>query len=196
MVSVGLKLFNTLFEDSFQVQMLEAIHAVPPGEERADFLIYANRLFDPVKQFEDRVGVAYGGPDLSDRNLAILERFLSARASLQPTVAGQNGSVMMLPLSASGNIHTGRIAAEYLLRGASSFQMHTLFQLPDSEFTMRAGSKTEKALHRLLFHSEDGFLAWILDLRERFGWKREANVLEIAEWCRKNWKKVTEGLNH
>jgi hypothetical protein len=87
------------------------------------------------------------------------------------------------------------MAAEYLLRGASSFQMHTLFQLPDGEFAMRAGSKTEKALHHLLFHPEDGFLAWILDLRERLGWKREASVLEMAEWCRKNWKEMIERLS-
>lgn len=195
-VSVGLKAFNTLFEDSFQLQMLEAVHTVPAGEERADFLVYANRLFDPAKTFEDKVGVAYGGPDLSDRNLAVLERFLSARASSQLGGAGDAAGTALLPVSASGDIHSGRIAAEYLLRGASSFQMHTLFQLPDNEFALRGGSKTEKALHHLLFHPEDGFLAWILELRERFGWKREANVLEIAEWCRKNWEEVIEGLNH
>jgi hypothetical protein len=193
-VSVGLKIFNTLFEDSFQLQMLEAVHAVPPGEERADFLIYANRLFDPAKQFEDKVGVAYGGPDLSDRNLVVLEKFLSAQSMPRPGFAGEDAGATLLPVSASGDIHSGRIAAEYLLRGASSFQMHTLFQLPDSEFPMRVGSKTEKALHHLLFHPEDGFLAWILDLRERFGWKREANVLEMAEWCRKNWNSIIKSL--
>jgi len=212
-VSVGLKIFNTLFEDCFQVWMLEAVHAVPAGEARADFLIYANRLFDPAKQFEDKVGVAYGGPDLSDRNLAVLERFLSAHGSAAVPAAGagvprpsprepagqdthppasEDAGAGLLPTSASGDIHSGRIAAEYLLRGASSFQMHTLFQLPDSEFAMRAGSKTEKALHRLLFHPEDGFVAWILDLRERFAWQAEANVLEMATWCRQNWRKVIE----
>ena len=194
-VSVGLKMFNTLFEDSFQLQMLEAVHAVPPGEARADFLIYANRLFDPAKQFEDKVGVAYGGPDLSDRNLAVLEEFLSAPSTQRPGLAGEHVGPALLPVSASGDIHSGRMAAEYLLLGASSFQMHTLFQLPDDEFAMRAGSKTEKALHRLLFHPEDGFLAWILDLRERFGWRREASVLEMAEWCRKNWNEMIERLS-
>ncbi|MBI1940704.1 MAG: hypothetical protein HYS33_04250 [Acidobacteria bacterium] len=186
-VSVGLKIFNTLFEDSFQVRMLDAVHAIPQGEERCEFLIYANRLFDPAKSFEDKTGVAYGGPDLSDRNLATLEGFLNAQSE-------SPGGFELLPVSATGDIHSGRLAAEYLLRGASSFQMHTLFQLPDGEFAMRSGSKTEKALHHLLFHPEEGFLAWILDLRARFGWKAEANIREMAEWCQKNWKAVAESL--
>lgn len=46
-VSVGLKVFNTLFEDHFQVEMLREIEATPSGNTRADFLVYANRLFDP-----------------------------------------------------------------------------------------------------------------------------------------------------
>ncbi len=191
-VTAGLKLFNALFEDGFQLQMLEAVHAALPGEDRADFLVYANRLFDPARSFEGKEGVAYGGPDLSDRNLAALERFLSARLREPGEVGRPSGS--LLPLSATGDIYCGRIAAEYLLRGASSFQMHTLFQLPDGEFEMRAGNKTEKALHRLLFHPQEGFLAWVLDLRERLGFSREANVHDMANWCRANWSAVAESL--
>ena len=160
------------------------------GDARAEFLVYANRLFDPAKSFEDKVGVAYGGPDLSDRNLAALERYLAAR--LESLAAA--GAAPALPISATGDIHSGRIAAEYLLRGASSFQMHTLFQLPDSEFTMPGGGKTEKAIHRLLFEPQEGFITWVLDLRERFAWKPELNVLEMATWCQHNWKNVTESL--
>jgi hypothetical protein len=195
-VSVGLKIFNTLFDDAFQVAMLQAVQAVPGGEERADFLVYANRLFDPQKQFEDKVGVAYGGPDLSDRNLAVLEQLLAAHFSRRLGGASEDAGVTLLPLSATGDIHSGRIAAEYLLRGASSFQMHTLFQLPDSEFAGRSGSKSEKALHHLLLHPTEGFLSWVLELRQRFGWHSGANVLEMADWCRKNWREVIEGLNH
>jgi len=184
-VRVGLKVFNTLFADDFQVQMLREIEAAPPGDDRADFLVYANRLFDPRKEFEGKVGVAYGGPDLSERNLVVLERWLSA--------TGLRGSRSeALPLSATGDIHSGRLAAEYLLRGASSFQMHTLFQLPDSEFTMKSGAKTDKALHHLLFHPETGFVAWLLDLRERFGWGSGMNIREMAEWCRGQWQKVID----
>lgn len=186
-VAVGLKIFNTLFEDAFQIHMLESVHAAPPGNDRADFLIYANRLFDPAKWFEDKVGVAYGGPDLSDRNLAVLERFWDVTSST-------GGRREALPLSATGDISSGRLAAEYLLRGASSFQMHTLFQLPDSEFAMRGGSKTERALHQLLFHPREGFLAWILDLRSRFEWDPRSCVSEMAAWCRSQWGRVAEQL--
>jgi hypothetical protein len=187
-VRVGLKVFNTLFEDNFQLRILEEITAPPAGDDRADFLIYANRLFDPRRKFEDKVGVAYGGPDLSGRNLSILERYLSLPRNLTEPAR-------LLPLSATGDICSGRIAAEYLLRGASSFQMHTLFQLPDSEFAMRSGTKTEKALHQLLFHPGEGFVTWALSLRERFGWKSDMNVERMAAWCQRNWKDITESMD-
>ena len=188
-VLVGLKIFNALFEDDFQLRMLEAVEGAAPGEDRADFLIYANRLFDPAKEFEGKVGVAYGGPDLSDRNLAGLEKFLTTVDARPPQPARNR-----LPLSATGDIHSGRIAAEYLLRGASSFQMHTIFQLPDAEFAMRGGNKTDKALHHLLFHPQEGFLIWLLDLRQRFGWKSEQNVAETADWCADHWNEVASAL--
>lgn len=189
-IRVGLKIFNALFKDDFQLRMLEAVDAAPPGEGRADFLVYANRLFDPQKAFEGKVGVANGGPDLSDRNLAGLERFLDSNSRVGAIRAASG----RLPLSATGDIHSGRIAAEYLLRGASSFQMHTVFQLPDSEFAMRSGSKTDKALHRLIFDPQEGFLGWMLELRERFGWKSEWNVAEMAAWSSDNWNVVTDRL--
>jgi len=181
-VSLGLKLFNTLFEDEFQLRMLNRVISASPGANRADFLIYANRLYDPDKVFDGHQGVAYGGPDLSDRNLAVLERFLDT------------GKPSSLPLSATGDICSGRVAAEYLLRGVSSFQMHTVFQLPDGEYAMRAGSKTEKVLHLVLFHPREGFIAWLLDLRRRFGWQAGANVGQIAAWCREHWNTIREAF--
>jgi hypothetical protein len=184
-VNVGLKIFNTLFEDAFQLRLLDAVCAPTAGEDRADFIVYANRLFDPTKTFEGKVGVAYGGPDLSDRNLLVLEKFLAGWR-------GASGRFELLPVSATGAICSGRIAAEYLLRGASTFQMHTIFQLPDSEFTMRSGNKTEKALHYLLFHPEEGFVAWVLDLQRRFGWATDANVADRAAWCNTHWNIVEQ----
>ncbi|HKT12168.1 MAG TPA: hypothetical protein VJW77_10130 [Terriglobia bacterium] len=181
-ILVGLKMFNALFEDDFQLRMLEAVHKAS-GEKQADFLIYANRLFDPQKQYLDKVGVAYGGPDLSDRNLSVLEKFLTGcSASADKT--------KLLPVSATGDIHSGRIAAEYLLRGCATFQMHTIFQLPDSEYFMNTGSKTEKALHLLLFHPDEGLIPWLLHLRARFGWKGAMRVDKMAEWCRDHWPEV------
>ncbi len=181
-VFLGLKMFNAMFEDDFQLQMLGAATAASPDIERADFLVYANRLFDPARIVEGHQGVAYGGPDLSERNLAVLERWLES----QPA--------NLLPISATGDISSGRVAVEYMLRGASSFQMHTLFQLPESEYAMRAGTKTTKALHLLLFHPQEGFIAWALDLGRRFGWQPGINVEEMANWCREHWKAIREGL--
>jgi hypothetical protein len=193
-VMVGIKVFNALFEDRFQLQMLETLHWPESNTERSDFLIYANRLFDRERSFEGKKGVAYGGPDLSDRNLAVLERFLvdCSESKSQSKDSAAHGP---LPFSATGDIHSGRIAAEYLLRGASSFQVYTLFQLADSEFTMTAGSKSEKALHTLLFHPEEGFLAWFLHLRERFDLKPELNVQAMADWFRDNWSTVRDSLS-
>jgi hypothetical protein len=185
-VGVGLKIFNTLFEDKFQLEMLEEIHSPHGSDREADFMVYANRLFDPAKLFEEKVGVAYGGPDLSQRNLAVLERFLDARSAIPARE--------LLPTSATGDISSGRVAAEYLLRGASTFQMHTIFQLPDSEFAMTTGGKTEKALHALIFDPENGFLGWVLDLRRRFQWKSELTVNDMAIWCSDHWNEVKKSL--
>lgn len=151
-VRVGLKLFNALFDDAFQLAMLEQVHAARPN--RPDFLVYANRLIDPDREFEGKRGIAYGGPDLSDRNLRVLDQFLDSARS---------GRIQkpLLEMGATGNIHSGRMAVEYALRGCTSFQMHTLFQLPASEYTLRGGSKTEKALHRLYFHPAAGFIVWM-----------------------------------
>ena len=191
-VRVGLKIFNTLFADDFQLQLLDTVHDAHSGEDRADFLIYANRLFAPAKEFEGKLGVAYGGPDLSDRNLAVLERFLSVRSDARMRPADR---MDQLPISATGDIHSGRVAAEYLLRGASSFQMHTIFQLPNGAFAMKGGTKTEKSLHHLLFHPQEGLIAWLLDLKGRFSWEQEMNVVQMAQWCQNNWKDVVEELS-
>jgi hypothetical protein len=146
-IRVGLKLFNALFDDDFQVEMLRCVHAAGPS--RPDFLVYGNRLFDPERLFEGHRGVAYGGPDLSDRNLRVLDRF-------RETASGE-----ALEISATGNIDSGKMALEYALRGCRSFQVHTLFQLPQHVYAMRRGSRTEKVLHRLLFDPRDGFIVWM-----------------------------------
>ncbi|MFO0954054.1 MAG: hypothetical protein U0835_23445 [Isosphaeraceae bacterium] len=157
-VKVGLKLFNSLDEDSFQLAMLAAVH----GENRPDFLIYANRLFDPGREFEGVRGVAYGGPDLSDRNLRMLGAQREAQAA---------GRIPGPPLeiSATGDISTGRLAVEYALRGCTSFQIHTLFQLPAEVFAMRVGTKLERALHRLIFDPGEGFIVWAYHAAGRLG---------------------------
>jgi len=150
-IRVGLKIFNALFDDEFQLEMLRTIHAADAGP---DFYIYGNRLFDPNREFDGKVGIAYGGPDLSDRNLRVMSRF-------QPETP--------LPWSATGNIHSGKLALEYALRGASSFQLHTYFQLPNDQYTAKVGNKTERALHELYFHPREGFIVWLRHIAERLG---------------------------
>ncbi len=175
-IKVGLKVFNAVFDDAFQLEMLRAINERCEAEDAPDFLVYGNRLFDPDREFDGVSGIAYGGPDLSERNLAVLG---SMRALEQ---VGQI-PICVIPISATGNIATGRIAAEYLLRGASSFQIHTYFQLPSSEYKMRTGSKTTRALHELYFHPEEGLLAWLLHLRRVFDWPADWNIKQMAEFC-------------
>jgi hypothetical protein len=175
-VKIGLKVFNAILDDAFQLEMLRAINEKCSGDGVPDFLVYANRLFDPERIFDGVRGTAYGGPDLSARNLNVLAQLrLLERQEAIP--------VCKLPISATGNIVSGRIAAEYLLRGASSFQIHTFFQLPSGEYTMKTGGKTARALLELYFHPEEGLLAWLLNLRRVFDWPVEWNIKRMAAFC-------------
>ena len=175
-VRIGLKVFNAILDDAFQLEMMRAINEKCTGDGVPDFLVYANRLFDPEREFDGVRGIAYGGPDLSARNLSVLARLRSLeRQGAIP--------VCKLPISATGNIVSGRIAAEYLLRGASSFQIHTFFQLPSGEYSMKTGGKTGRALLELYFHPEEGLLAWLLHLRRVFDWPVEWNIKQMAEFC-------------
>ncbi len=157
--SVGLKLMNALLGDEFQVEMLRA--AASSG---ADFLVLFNRLFDPAR------AVAYGGWDLSDRNLRVLDAYRAGGApgprKSDPYVVRGSKLPPGAVFSATGNICSGRVMTEYALRGATSGQLHTGFQLPLSEYPATAGSRTARALHLLVFHPDDGLIAWILSLAE------------------------------
>jgi hypothetical protein len=175
-ITIGLKVFNAIFDDAFQLEMLRVINEKCTGADIPDFLVYANRLFDPNREFDGVRGIAYGGPDLSARNVAVLRqmRSLEHQGVIPPC---------KLPISATGNIVSGRIAAAYLLCGASSFQMHTYFQLPSREYTMKTGGKTARALFELCFHPEEGLLAWLLHLRRVFDWPDDWNIKQMAGFC-------------
>ena len=151
-LTLGLKLMNALFDDAFQSEMVDAARA-----SGADFLVLFNRLFDP------RGGVAYGGWDLSDRNLRVLDRC---------------GPV---PHCATGNIVSGRVMLEYALRGATSGALHTFFQLPLGAYAATAGSRSERALHTLLYHPEDGLIAWLLHLGETGALPRRGGLLRFLD---------------
>ena len=175
-VSVGLKLFNARFEEEFQIEMLRLVNEECGGGGRPDFIVYANRLFDPEREFEGKRGVAYGGPDLSARNLRVLGRLRALE---------QRGEIPRcpFPVSATGDIGSGRVAAEYLLRGASTFQMHTYFQLPHDEYRMARGGRTERALHELCFNPARGFVPCVLRLRRALDWPAGWDVKRMADFC-------------
>lgn len=171
-VELGIKVMNAIFDDSFQVEMLRTL---AEAETRPDFIVYANRLFDPDKTFEGQKGIAFGGPELSSRNLKVLTNV----CQLQHL----NQFPEPPPLSATGDIHSGRMALEYILRGAESCQVHTLFQLPGTEYPMKTGSRTARGLHRLFFSPDDGLIASMQYCRERWGEffsKELPSILQIS----------------
>jgi hypothetical protein len=137
-VRLALKLMNARFDDSFQLEMLEAAGT-------ADALVVFNRLWDPV------AGVAFGGFDLSERNLRVLE-------------AVRQRGLRSPPLVGTGNVCSGRAILDYARLGCESVQLHTYFQLPLSEYPATAGSRPQRALHSLLFHPADGLIAGMLEL--------------------------------
>jgi hypothetical protein len=136
---LALKLMNARFDDEFQQQMMAAA-----GD--ADALVCFNRLWDAA------ASVAYGGWDLSERNVRVLR---AARAPGPPRVG-------------TGNVCSGRMVLEYARAGCESVELHTFFQLPLAEYAASQGSRTRRALHALLFHPVDGLVAGMLDL-ERAG---------------------------
>jgi len=156
-VRVAVKLMNARFDDRFQVDMMNAC-----GE--ADALVVFNRLFDAER------GVAYGGWDLSDRNLRVLETRLTPHAS-----AGFSA------LTGTGNIGSGRMILEYAGRGCESVQVHTFFQLPLSEYAATHGTRSQRALHALVFHPQEGLIAGMLELEARRELERHDGELRFLD---------------
>jgi hypothetical protein len=136
-VRLALKLMNARFDDAFQLEMMQTA-----GE--ADALIVFNRLWDKQRQ------VAYGGYDLSDRNLRVLAA--GPRGARRPALVG------------TGNICSGRMVADYARLGCESVQLHTFFQLPLSQYSATHGSRPQRALHALLFDPQLGLIAAMLEL--------------------------------
>ena len=156
-VRVAVKLMNARFDDAFQIEMMNA-------SAEADALVCFNRLFDAER------GVAYGGWDLSDRNLRVLENQLTPRAS--PGFPGLTGT---------GNICSGRMILEYARRGCESVQLHSFFQLPLSEYPATHGSRVQRALHALIFHPRDGLIAVMLEREARGELERQGGELRFLD---------------
>jgi hypothetical protein len=154
-VRIALKLMNSRFDDAFQLEMLRA-------GSSADALVVFNRLWD------ESAGVAFGGYDLSDRNLRVLDQ---ARRSNQD----------LPPLVGSGNVSSGRILLHYARLGCESVQLHTFFQLPLSEYPAVEGSRAQRALHALVFHPQDGLLAGMLELEAEGILERREGELKFLD---------------
>jgi hypothetical protein len=154
-VRLALKLMNARFDDAFQLAMLESAGS-------ADALVVFNRLWDP------EAAVAFGGYDLSERNLRVLE---TARPSGLP----------MPPLVGTGNINSGRRIREYARLGCESVQLHTFFQLPLSEYPATQGSRSQRALHALLFHPQDGLIASMLEFESQGLLERKGGELRYLD---------------
>ena len=70
---------------------------------------------------------------------------------------------------------------EYARRGCESVQLHTFFQLPLSEYPATHGSRTQRALHALLFDPRDGLVAALLALEAAGGLERRNGVLHFLD---------------
>jgi hypothetical protein len=157
-VRLALKLMNARHDDEFQLRMVEAAR-------EADALVVFNRLWSAEQ------GVAYGGWDLSDRNLRVLGA-LASRGATHP------------PLVGTGNVCSGRMLLEYARLGCECVQLHTLFQLPLAEYPATAGSRQQRALHLLYFHPADGVIAGMLDLEDRGEITRAGGELRFRDLWR------------
>ena len=164
-VRLALKLMNARFDDDFQLEMIQAARG-------ADALVCFNRLFDEQR------GVAYGGWDLSDRNLRVLGRAAGRGSVATP---GSGPGLVMPELCGTGNIQSGRILIEYARRGCSAVQLHTFFQLPLSEYPATHGSRTQRALHKLIFDPADGLVACLLELEDQGALERRAGELHFLD---------------
>jgi len=73
---------------------------------------------------------------------------------------------------------------EYARRGCESVQVHTFFQLPLSEYPATHGSRTQRALHALVFDPHDGLVAGMLDMEEAGALSRRGGVLHFLDVVR------------
>ena len=149
---LALKLMNARFDDAFQREMMDAA-------ADADALVCFNRLWDPA------AAVAYGGWDLSERNLRVL----------------REAGAPALPRVGTGNVCSGRMVLDYARAGCESVELHSFFQLPLAEYPATAGSRTQRALHALLFHPVDGIVAGMLDLERAGVLHRRAGELRFLD---------------
>ena len=154
-VRLALKLMNARFDDAFQLDMLQAASS-------ADTLVVFNRLWDPA------AALAYGGYDLSGRNLRVLAQ-------------ARQHHLRTPPLVGTGNVCSGRLILEYARLGCESVQLHTFFQLPLSEYPATEGSRPQRALHALVFDPKQGLIAGMLEFESEGSLERQGGELRFRD---------------
>jgi len=158
-VRLAVKLMNARFDDAFQGEMMVKTR-------EADALVCFNRLFD------EKLGAAYGGWDLSVRNLRVLDSY----RPLPPSTALYRPSLV-----GTGNVCSGRLILDYARRGCESVQLHTFFQLPLSRYPATHGSRSQRALHALVFDPRDGLIAGMLELEAAGTLERRSGELHFLD---------------
>ena len=151
---------NARFDDAFQLEMMAAA-------ADADALVCFNRLWDDAA----RRGVRRLGP----------ERAQPARAAGGADRRGPEG---VSPAGGHGRTSARAVACSTTRgRAAKASQLHTFFQLPLREYPATAGSRTERALHALLFHPADGLVAGMLELERAGVLHRRGGELRFLDLC-------------
>jgi hypothetical protein len=60
-------------------------------------------------------------------------------------------------------------------------ELHTFFQLPLSQYAALAGTRTQRALHALLFHPQEGLVAGMLALEAERQLERRGGELRFLD---------------
>ena len=60
-------------------------------------------------------------------------------------------------------------------------QVHTFFQLPLSEYAATHGTRSQRALHALVFHPQEGLIAGMLELEARRELERHDGELRFLD---------------
>jgi hypothetical protein len=76
---------------------------------------------------------------------------------------------------------SGRMLLEYARLGCESVQLHTFFQLPLSEYPATAGSRSQRALHALVFDPRDGLITVMLELETMGVLERQGGELRFLD---------------
>ncbi len=145
------------------------------AEDRAQVVRWLREVPERVRAAAAGPVAAYGGWDLSDRNLRVLDARADRLTARPPDRR----------LTGTGNVATGRMILAYALRGCESVQLHTFFQLPLSEYPAEHGSRTQRALHALVFDPAHGLIAGMLELEHAGRLERRGGTLHFLDLPRR-----------